>query len=283
MRLPEWIKTDYSGQHSMKNLMRAKRLTTVCEEARCPNRGYCFSKPTAAFMILGDACTRDCGFCAVAHGAPNAPDKEEPQRVAEAVFEMGLKFVVITSVTRDDLQDGGAGHFAATIKTVRKRCPEVKIEVLTPDFNGSEAALQKVLDARPDVFNHNIETVRRLYRKARPQADYERSLEIIKTAKQLAPDIKTKSGFMVGLGETRDEISGLLRDLRTVNCDFLTVGQYLRPAKKNLAVVEYIKPDVFESIRKEALSLGFGFVASGPLVRSSMNAEEMYEGGLKNV
>lgn len=283
MRLPEWIKTDYSGQHPIKNLMRGKRLTTVCEEARCPNRGYCFSKPTATFMILGDVCTRDCGFCAVAHGTPCLQDREEPQRVAEAVSEMGLKFVVITSVTRDDLQDGGAGHFAETIKTVRKRCTKVKIEVLTPDFNGSETALQTVLNAEPDVFNHNIETAKRLYFKVRPQADYERSLNFLKTAKQLAPDIKTKSGFMVGLGETRNEISELLRDLRAAQCDFLTVGQYLRPAKKNLAVVEYLKPEAFESIKEEALSLGFEFVASGPLVRSSMNAEEMYIGGIKNV
>ncbi|MBF0328996.1 MAG: lipoyl synthase [Nitrospirae bacterium] len=283
MRIPEWIKTDYSGQHSIKNFMRGKRLTTVCEEARCPNRGYCFSKPTATFMILGDVCTRNCGFCAVAHGTPNTPDKEEPQRVAEAVSEMGLKFVVITSVTRDDLQDGGASHFAETIKTVRKQCPDVKIEVLTPDFNGSEAALQTVLNARPDVFNHNIETVKRLYFKVRPQAYYERSLKFLKTVKQLALQTKTKSGFMVGLGETRDEISGLLRDLRAAQCDFLTVGQYLRPAKKNLAVVEYLKPGVFESIKEEALLLGFEFAASGPLVRSSMNAEEMYEGGFKNV
>ncbi len=281
MRLPEWIKVKASGMHETKALLRSRRLSTVCEEARCPNKGFCFSKPTATFMILGNNCTRDCGFCSVNSGVPSCVDAEESERVADASLELGLRYVVITSVTRDDLPDGGASQFAETIKAVRRKLPDAKIEVLTPDFKGDVNALKIVLDAEPDVFNHNVETVRRLYDKVRPQADYECSLNVLKNAKTISPRIKIKSGLMLGLGETMDEVMILFKDLRAAGCDFLTVGQYLRPTKKNLPVVEYIRPEVFEELKKTALGLGFEFVASGPLVRSSMNAEEAY--GRKDV
>lgn len=276
MRLPEWIKTKASGLHSTKTLLRNHGLSTVCEEARCPNKGHCFSKPTATFMILGDHCTRDCGFCSVKSGNPSFVDAEESERVAEAAHEMGLRYVVITSVTRDDLPDGGALQFAKTIGAVKNKLPDAKVEVLTPDFRGDVNSLKTVLDSRPDVFNHNMETVKRLYYKVRPQADYECSINVLRDAKKIAPNIKTKSGLMLGLGETVDEVVELLRDLRGIGCDFLTMGQYLRPSKKNLPVVEYIRPEIFEELKKTALELGFEFVASGPLVRSSMNAEDMY-------
>ena len=276
LRLPEWIKIKTSGLHAAKSLLRGHRLATVCEEAGCPNQGICFSKPTATFMILGNTCTRNCSFCAVKSGPPADIDMAEPERVAEAALEMALKYVVITSVTRDDLQDGGASMFASTIRAVKKLLPGSGIEVLTPDFKGDPNALKTVLEAGPDVFNHNIETVRRLYPQVRPQADYHRSLNVLLNAKKMAPHIRTKSGLMLGLGETFDEVAELLGNLRGVDCNFLTVGQYLRPSKKNHPVVEYIRPEVFDMLKLKALELGFDFVASGPLVRSSMNAEEMY-------
>jgi lipoic acid synthetase len=276
MRLPDWIKTKASGLHSTKTLLRKHGLSTVCEEARCPNKGHCFSKPTATFMILGDICTRDCGFCSVKSGNPSFVDTEEPERVAKAAHEMGLRYVVITSVTRDDLPDGGASQFAETIMAIRRSLPHAKVEVLTPDFKGDANSLKTVLDARPDVFNHNMETVKRLYDVVRPQADYECSINVLRNVKKIAPDIKTKSGLMLGLGETMDEVIELFKDLRNAECDFLTVGQYLRPSKKNLPVVEYIRPEVFEELKEAALDSGFEFVAAGPLVRSSMNAEDMY-------
>ncbi len=276
MRLPEWIKTKASGLHGTKTLLRNHGLSTVCEEARCPNKGHCFSKPTATFMILGDHCTRDCGFCSVKSGSPSFVDAEEPERVAEAAYEMGLRYVVITSVTRDDLPDGGALQFAETIRAVKNKLSDTKVEVLTPDFRGDVNSLKTVLDSGPDVFNHNMETVKRLYDVVRPQADYECSINVLRNAKKIAPDIKTKSGLMLGFGETVDEVVELLKDLRGIGCDFLTIGQYLRPSKKNLPVVEYIRPEVFEELKEAALELGFEFVASGPLVRSSMNAEDMY-------
>jgi lipoic acid synthetase len=225
-------------------------------------------------MILGDHCTRDCGFCSVKSGSPSFVDAEEPERVAEAAYEMGLRYVVITSVTRDDLPDGGALQFAKTIRAVKSKLPDTKVEVLTPDFKGDVNSLKIVLDAGPDVFNHNMETIKRLYDVVRPQADYECSINVLRNAKKIAPDIKTKSGMMLGLGETLDEVIDLFKDLRNAGCDFLTVGQYLRPTKKNLPVVEYIRPEIFDEIKKKAIELGFEFVASGPLVRSSMNAEE---------
>ncbi len=276
MRLPEWIKTKASGLHGTKTLLRSHGLSTVCEEARCPNKGHCFSKPTATFMILGDHCTRDCGFCSVKSGNPAFVDAEEPERVAEAAYEMGLRYVVITSVTRDDLPDGGALQFAETVRAVKNKLPDTKVEVLTPDFKGDVNSLKTVLDAGPDVFNHNVETVKRLYDVVRPQADYECSLDVLKNAESIAPEIKTKSGLMLGLGETMNEVIELFNDLRRAGCDFLTIGQYLRPSKKNLPVVEYIRPEVFEELKEAALEMGFEFVAAGPLVRSSMNAEDMY-------
>jgi lipoyl synthase len=277
MRLPDWIRTkSLADTHDTKQLLRRHRLTTVCEEARCPNRSECFARPTATFMILGSRCTRNCGFCSVTSSLPERVDRGEPENVAGAAAEMGLSYVVVTSVTRDDLADGGAGHFAATIRAVRRRLPSSKIEVLTPDFKGDADALKTVLNARPDVFNHNVETVERLYRVARPQADYRRSLNVLSLAKSIAPDIYIKSGFMLGLGERLEEVMGLLEELRQSGCDFITIGQYLRPAKNNLPVVEYIRPEIFEELRLKALGMGFRYVASGPLVRSSMNAADMY-------
>jgi len=277
MRLPDWIKTRYADIHDTKHLLRRHRLSTVCEEARCPNRGECFSKPTATFMILGSRCTRHCGFCSVKFSGPEPVDAGEPENVAEAAEELGLRYVVITSVTRDDLSDGGAGQFAETITAVRRRLPSAKVEVLTPDFKGDADALKTVLDAGPDVYNHNVETVERLYPCVRPQADYRRSLSVLRRARDFAPDIYVKSGFMLGLSERHDEVIGLLKDVREAGCDFVTIGQYLRPTESNVPVVQYVRPEVFEELRVTALDMGFRFVASGPLVRSSMNAEEMYD------
>ena len=268
------------GVLELKKSLRHRGLHTVCEEARCPNMGKCFSRPTATFMILGDTCTRDCGFCSVTPGAPAAPDSSEPRRVALAAKEMGLKYVVVTSVTRDDLPDGGARHFADTIRAIRDEIPGVKIEVLTPDFSGDTDALRKVIEAGPDVFNHNVETVPSLYPVVRPQASYRLSLDVLKTASELsalqAAKTAVKSGIMLGLGEKEDEVLAVLADLLENGCVMLTAGQYLRPGKKNLPVVEYIEPERFEELKQKALEMGFKSVASGPLVRSSMNAEEYY-------
>ncbi len=227
-------------------------------------------------MILGNCCTRSCAFCAVKTGKPSAIDREEPERIARAVQEMRLRYVVITSVTRDDVSDGGASHFSSTIRAVKAKVPGVRVEVLTPDFRGDRGAVRVVLDAGPDVFNHNVETVKRLYSSVRPQAVYERSLSVLRSAKEWAPHIKTKSGLMLGLGETIEEVVEVCKDLRMAGCNFLTLGQYLRPSRKNLPVVEYLRPEVFEDLKERALGLGFEFVASGPLVRSSMNAEDVY-------
>ena len=277
MRLPEWAKVkNPAGHRDTRTLLRRFGLATVCEEARCPNRGECFSIPTAAFMILGSRCTRNCAFCAVESSFPEPLDQTEPARVAMAAREMGLRYVIITSVTRDDLHDGGAGHFAETVSSVRTYVPKVKIEVLTPDFQGNRCSIDSVLNARPDVYNHNIETVSRLYPVIRPSAEYRRSLALLEYAKKTAPGIYTKSGLMLGLGESLDEVMNALRDLRHAGCDFITIGQYLRPSRSNLAVVEYIHPEIFEKLRLAALSMGFKYAASGPLVRSSMNAENMY-------
>lgn len=277
MRLPEWIKTkSFSGIHNTKLALRSYRVYTVCEEARCPNIGECFSRRAITFMILGSKCTRNCGFCSVESSCPELPDPEEPERVALAAKEIGLKYVVITSVTRDDLLDGGAGHFAQTVYAVKRHIKEAKIEVLTPDFRGNTSAIIKVIGSRPDVFGHNVETVPRLYSAVRPKADYIRSLGILKYVKKISPDTNTKSGVMLGLGETLNEVIDVLTELNNAGCDFVTIGQYLRPSKKNLPVVEYIKPDMFEKLRLIAIDIGFKYVASSPLVRSSMNAEEMY-------
>ncbi|HMK48427.1 MAG TPA: lipoyl synthase [Thermodesulfovibrionales bacterium] len=277
MRLPEWLRTERGkGLHDTKKFLRSLGVSTVCEEARCPNIGKCFSKPSAAFMILGSRCTRNCGFCAVESSLPEAPDSAEPEKVAMAARKMGLRYVVLTSVTRDDLVDGGAGQFAKTVRAVKSYLPSAKIEVLTPDFGGNPDDLMKVLDARPHVYNHNVETVPRLYPHARPLADYRRSVSLLEYAKKTAPDIRVKSGLMLGLGESMPEVYEVLADLRSSGCDVITIGQYMRPSRVNLPVAEYVKPETFERLRQVALSMGFSYVASAPLVRSSMNAEEMY-------
>jgi lipoic acid synthetase len=254
--------------------MRDLNLHTVCEEARCPNIGECWSYGTATFMILGDVCTRACSYCAVAHGRPAAVDVAEPARVADAIHRLDLSYVVITSVDRDDLEDGGASIFADTIRETRARAPHCRLEVLIPDFQGSEAALKTVLDARPDVLNHNTETVPRLYRMARSGGRYERTLELLDRSRRYAPDIPTKTGLMVGLGEERDELIATFRDLRDVGCGILTIGQYLRPTEGHAPIARYYHPDEFRDLKEAALDLGFVHVESGPLVRSSYHAHE---------
>ena len=277
MRHPEWIKVKSTGTHSTKKILRDHGVSTVCEEARCPNQGKCFSQSTATFMILGDRCTRNCSFCAVETADPLLPDPLEPERVAEAAVALSLKFVVITSVTRDDLPDGGAAHFAETVKAVKNKINQVKIECLTPDFKGNYEALELVLDAVPDVFNHNVETVPRLYSRVRPMADYSRSINILKKAREMYPGMKTKSGIMLGLGEQETEVLSVMKDLRDAGCDYLTIGQYLRPRRDNIPVVEYIRPEIFEQHRVKGHEIGFRAVASSPLTRSSMDAHEMFE------
>ena len=278
MRLPDWVKARYPSQSvlELKKLLRRQGLHTVCEEARCPNMGVCFSRPVATFLIMGPSCTRNCGFCSVGSSKPRPLSDDEPSRLADTARSMGLKYVVITSVTRDDLEDGGAAHFAKSIKAVKEAVPGAKVEVLTPDFGGSREALLTVLAAGPDVFNHNVETAPRLYPVVRPQADYKRSLAVLENAALAAPMVPVKSGFMLGFGETGDEVIKVMEDLRAHGCRMLTVGQYLRPTKKNLPVTEYIEPARFEELKEAALRMGFVSVASGPLVRSSMNAEEYY-------
>ena len=277
---PSWLKRRLPSGPAYEqvcNLLKKGHLHTVCQEARCPNIWECFSQKTATFLILGDRCTRNCGFCAIAHGPSGPPDPEEPLRVAGAVEQMALKYVVITSVTRDDLPDGGAGIFAATIETIRRRMPETFIEVLTPDFMGDMSAIKKVILARPDVFNHNVETVPRLYSTVRPRADYHRSLKVLETAKNIDPDIVTKSGIMVGLGETEKEVMETFQDLLNVRCNILTIGQYLQPTKENLPVIRFVPPEEFQQLRDKAIEMGFGEVASGPFVRSSYHAKELFE------
>ncbi len=250
-------------------------LNTVCWSAKCPNIGECFKRGTATFLILGDVCTRNCGFCGIKNGTPNRLDLVEPIKVGQAVRKLGLKYAVVTSVTRDDLPDGGAGHYAATVWAIRRFNPECKIEVLIPDFQGDKDALYIVVDSKPDVINHNVETIPRLYAKVRPQADYHRSLELLKNVKEMQPGFVTKSGLMVGVGESIEEVEGTFKDLRDAGCDLLTVGQYLRPSPENIPVERYVHPDEFEHLRKVALELGFRNAASGPFVRSSYFADEL--------
>jgi lipoyl synthase len=279
-RLPAWLTVRLPKRRpieEVQDLMRTERLVTVCEEARCPNLWECWSKKTATFMIMGDTCTRSCRFCAVKTGRGGPLDGDEPRRVAEATVSLGLRHVVVTSVNRDELADGGASHFAATIHALRAEVPKTIIEVLTPDFLGSQSAIQTVVDARPHIFNHNIETVPRLYRKVRPQAKYQRSLDLLQYVKSANINIYTKSGLMVGLGETKDEVVALMHDLLAHNVDIMTIGQYLKPGKGYLDVVEYIHPDVFSEYKAIGDELGFLFVASGPFVRSSYNAVEFSE------
>ena len=277
---PSWLKKripPYQDLLKVKSILAAADLHTVCEEARCPNLGECFSKGTATFLILGNICTRDCGFCAVEHGDPVPVDEKEAERVAQAVEKMGLRYVVVTSVTRDDLPDGGASHYAKTIQAIREVDGSAKVEVLIPDFQGDPPSLAMVLDASPDVLNHNIETIPRLYPKVRPEADYERSLRLLKRSKEYNPHLFTKSGFMLGLGEMREEVLGLMENLRQVECNFLTIGQYLQPRPDRLPVVRFIPPEEFEEYKRIGEKMGFKAVASGPFVRSSFHASQMFK------
>ncbi|HEX7440134.1 MAG TPA: lipoyl synthase [Caldimonas sp.] len=275
---PEWIRVRISqGERfrEVKRLVREARLHTVCEEASCPNIGECFGKGTATFMVLGDLCTRRCPFCDVAHGRPLPPDPLEAEHLADTVARLGLRYVVITSVDRDDLRDGGAAHFAACIRAVRERSPGTRIEVLTPDFRGrAEVALDILCADAPDVMNHNLETVPRLYRQARPGADYEHSLRLLQSFRQRRPGVPTKSGLMLGLGETDDEIVEVMGDLRRHGVEMLTVGQYLQPRPGNLPVQRFVAPHQFEAIAAQALAMGFAHAACGPLVRSSYHADQ---------
>ena len=274
---PEWLKVRAPGSANylrIRGVMRDLGLHTVCEEAHCPNIGECWHHGTATFMIMGDVCTRACGYCNVTHGAPLALDPHEPEKLARAVDTMELAYVVVTSVDRDDLPDFGAGAFATTVRAIKERRPSCRVEVLIPDFQGNADALQTVLDARPDVLNHNTETVPRLYRAARPGGRYARALELLDRARRLAPEIPTKTGLMVGLGETTDELVAVLGDLRRVDCRILTIGQYLRPSLAHLPMERYYTPDEFKELKRIAIELGFGHVESGPLVRSSYHAHE---------
>ena len=273
-RRPEWLKVSLpmgESYRAIKQLVTSNRLHTVCEEARCPNVGECWGAGTATFMILGDVCTRSCGFCAVKTGRPEVLDLDEPRRLAEAVKTMGLNHAVITSVNRDELPDGGAAIFAESIRAIRRELPSCRIEVLIPDFRGVWEALDVVIEARPDILNHNTESVPRLYSVVRPQARYERTLELLRRSK--AAGMFTKTGIMLGLGETDDELIEALRDLRGVDCDVLTLGQYLQPTKDHLPVHRFVHPDDFARFRTEALAMGFRYCESGPLVRSSYHAE----------
>ena len=282
LRKPDWIRIRLTANPEVdriKGILRQRKLASVCEEASCPNLSECFSHGTATFMIMGEICTRRCPFCDVAHGKPNPLDPDEPRQLAEAVAEMQLKYVVVTSVDRDDLKDSGAGHFAACIEAVRKANPTTTLEVLVPDFRGRmDIALSILADTPPDVFNHNLETVPRLYKKARPGADYEWSLELLARYKSIQPDVQTKSGLMLGLGETFEEVVEVMKDCRRHNVDMLTLGQYLQPSRDHLPVDRYVHPDEFEALAEEARTLGFKRVASGPLVRSSYQADQQAAG-----
>jgi lipoic acid synthetase len=277
LKKPDWIRVRAPGAHAFeatRTVLRARRLTTVCEEASCPNIGECWGKRHATFMILGDTCTRACAFCNVRTGKPGTPDADEPARVAQAVAALNLVHVVVTSVDRDDLADGGAAHFAATICAIRTARPAASVEILTPDFLRKDGALEIVLDAAPDVFNHNVETVPSLYRSIRPGADYGHSLRLLARAKMLRPDLFTKSGMMVGLGETEGEIIAVMDDLRAASVDFLTIGQYLQPTRKHAAIDRFVTPEEFRSYKKIAEDKGFLLVASSPLTRSSYHAAQ---------
>ena len=277
LRKPKWIRAGFTGTQAvtdLKKVLRDRGLHTICEEAACPNLGECFSNGTATFLIMGDICTRRCPFCDVAHGRPNPLDENEPRRLAETVAAMKLKYVVITSVDRDDLRDGGGAHFVACIRELRQRCPALKIEILTPDFRGRiEVALEILAQAPADVFNHNLETVARLYKSARPGADYAASLQLLQRSKQLCPQVPTKSGLMLGLGEDKEEIVQVMRDLRAHQVNMLTLGQYLQPSRHHLAVERYWTPEQFSELGAIGESLGFDNVASAPMVRSSYHAD----------
>ena len=276
---PRWLRRSLPtgpDYEKVRTMLKEGRLHTVCQEARCPNLWECFSRQTATFLIMGSRCTRNCRFCAIAHGQLDPLDFGEPARVAEAVQSMGLSYVVITSVTRDDLPDGGASFFAETVKEIRKKVPDSLVEVLIPDFQGNEDALQAVVEARPDVLNHNLETIPRLYSLVRPEAVYNRSLELLEQVQKYDSTIPTKSGLMLGLGEASEEIRNVLQDLLDAGCSILTLGQYLQPTKEHLPVERFIPPGEFDNWRETALKMGFSSVASGPFVRSSYRAKELY-------
>jgi len=280
-RKPGWLKVRAPGGPNymrLRRLVREWNLHTVCEEAHCPNIGECWEDATATFMILGDVCTRNCGYCAVTHGRPVWEDREEPERIGRAVADLGLDYVVITSVNRDDLTDGGAAHWAATIRAVRRQAPACRVEALIPDFQGSTASLDDVIAAGPDVLNHNTETVPRLYKTARHGGRYDRTLDLFRHARAVAPALPTKSGIILGLGETTDELIDTLRDLRRVDVDLLTLGQYLRPSPAHLPVAKYYRPEEFAALAAVGRDLGFRHVESGPLVRSSYHAKRQTEG-----
>lgn len=282
LRKPAWIRARSPAGpevQRLKGVLRENRLHTVCEEASCPNLGECFAHGTATFMIMGDVCTRRCPFCDVAHGRPDPLDENEPHNLAQTIRSMGLRYVVITSVDRDDLRDGGAGHFVACIRAVRDACADTRIEVLVPDFRGRmDRALEILREAPPDVFNHNLETVPRLYRQARPGSDYHWSLNLLKRFKQEHPGVPSKSGLMLGLGETLEEVTEVMRDMRDHDVEMLTLGQYLQPSRHHLPVARFVHPDEFERLRELGESLGFGQVASGPMVRSSYHADRQAAG-----
>jgi lipoic acid synthetase len=285
-RIPEWIKVRvHEGEdyRELKELVRSQRLHTVCEEAHCPNIYDCWSRRTATFMILGDVCTRACRFCAVTSGRPTELDIGEPIRVAESIAQLGLRHAVITSVDRDDLRDGGAEIFARTIRAIRRRSPDTSVEVLTPDFQGDREAIRTVVEARPDIFNHNTETVPRLYARIRPKAVYANSLALLRYVKELAPQMVTKSGVMVGLGEETEELLQVFRNMREHSIDVLTIGQYLRPSAKHAEVVRYYPPEEFRELKRAAEAMGFAHVESGPLVRSSYHADEQIPAGRKGL
>jgi lipoyl synthase len=285
-RIPEWIKVRvHEGEdyRELKELVRSQRLHTVCEEAHCPNIYDCWSRRTATFMILGDVCTRACRFCAVTSGRPTELDIGEPIRVAESIAQLGLRHAVITSVDRDDLRDGGAEIFARTIRAIRRRSPDTSVEVLTPDFQGDREAIRTVVEARPDIFNHNTETVPRLYARIRPKAVYANSLALLRYVKELTPQMVTKSGVMVGLGEETEELLQVFRNMREHSIDVLTIGQYLRPSAKHAEVVRYYPPEEFRELKRAAEAMGFAHVESGPLVRSSYHADEQIPAGRKGL
>ncbi len=276
-RLPEYLKRpiiDTDKTRKVRKILKVNYLNTVCENARCPNKNECYTKNTATFLIMGNNCTRNCKYCNITCAKPEPLDINEPQHIANAVKDLGLKYAVITSVTRDDLQDGGAGHFANCIYEIRKLCPDTKIEILTPDFKGDKKALDTIIKAHPDVFNHNIETVKEVFKTARPQGNYQTSLDVLKYVKENS-DIPTKSGLMIGLGETFQQIENTLQDLKNVSCDILTIGQYIQPSKQHLPVSKYYTPDEYEQLKKLAKKAGITRFQIGPLVRSSYNACEI--------
>lgn len=282
LKKPDWLKVQYNKEavDEVAKLMKDLKLNTVCKEANCPNMGECYRKHTATFMIMGSQCTRNCRFCNVTCGKAGALDPDEPMHVAEVAKKLGLRHVVVTQVTRDDLPDGGAAHMAKTVRTIKSVCPGITVEVLISDLKGDEEALKTVLESHPDVMNHNVEMVKELYRDVRPQARYERSLKVLSDSKKFAPDILTKTGFMLGLGETDEQVYALMDDIRKTGCDILTISQYLQPSKEHWELKRYITPEEFAHFKDVAMEKGFKFVASSPLVRSSYRAAEALDATL---